>query len=65
MFLLFKTLSLFLTFFVMGPTFDKIYVDAYEPYSRGAMSFENALAWGEAEVLVVLFIVSIYRYRSA
>ena len=41
-------LSLFLTFFVMGPTFDKIYVDAYEPYSRGAMSFENALAKAEA-----------------
>jgi flagellar biosynthetic protein FliP len=41
-------LSLFLTFFVMGPTFDKIYVDAYEPYARGAISFENALVRAEA-----------------
>jgi flagellar biosynthetic protein FliP len=48
-------LSLFLTFFVMGPTFDKIYVDAYEPYSRGALSFENALA--KAEVPARAFMV--------
>ena len=27
-------LSLFLTFFVMGPTIDKVYADAYAPYSR-------------------------------
>jgi flagellar biosynthetic protein FliP len=48
-------LSLFLTFFVMGPTFDKIYVDAYEPYSRGALSFENALV--KAEVPARAFMV--------
>ena len=27
-------LSLFLTFFVMAPVFDKIYAEAYKPYSR-------------------------------
>ena len=48
-------LSLFLTFFVMGPTFDKVYVDAYEPYSRGAMSFEKALE--KAQVPVRSFMV--------
>lgn len=41
-------LSLFLTFFVMGPTFDKVYADAYQPYSTGAMTFEEALVKAEA-----------------
>lgn len=36
-------MSLFLTFFVMGPTFDKVYQEAYYPYSHGNMSFEQAL----------------------
>ena len=27
-------LSLFLTFFVMGPTIDKVYADAYQPTPR-------------------------------
>ena len=27
-------LSLFLTFFVMGPTFDRVYADAYLPYTQ-------------------------------
>ena len=40
-------LSLFLTFFVMGPTLDKVYQDAYLPYSTGAASFEQALEKGE------------------
>lgn len=40
-------LSLFLTFFVMGPTLDKVYADAYLPYSNGSMSFEQALANAE------------------
>lgn len=43
-------LSLFLTLFVMGPTFDRIYADAYEPYSRSAISFEQALAKAEAPI---------------
>jgi flagellar biosynthesis protein FliP len=39
-------LSLFLTLFVMGPTFDKIYADAYRPYSEQKMNFETALDKG-------------------
>ena len=41
-------LSLFLTFFVMGPTLDKVYQDAYLPYTTNAISFEQALSKGEA-----------------
>lgn len=40
-------LSLFLTFFVMGPTLDKVYNDAYLPYTKNSISFEQALANGE------------------
>ena len=43
-------LSLFLTFFVMGPTFDRIYEDAYQPYSKGTISFEQALEKGETPI---------------
>jgi flagellar biosynthetic protein FliP len=39
-------LSLFLTLFVMGPTFDKIYAEAYRPYSEQKMNFETALDRG-------------------
>ena len=31
-------LSLFLTLFVMGPTLDKVYADAYEPYTANAIT---------------------------
>ncbi len=41
-------LSLFLTFFVMGPTFDRVYQDAYVPYTTNAISFEQALDKAEA-----------------
>ena len=41
-------LSLFLTFFVMGPTLDKVYAEAYVPYSNGTLSFEQAVANAEA-----------------
>lgn len=40
-------LSLFLTFFVMGSTFDRIYDDAYLPLTKNTISFEQAL--GRAE----------------
>jgi flagellar biosynthetic protein FliP len=43
-------LSLFLTFFVMGPTLDRVYKEAYLPYSQNAMNFEQALEKGEAPV---------------
>ena len=39
-------LSLFLTFFVMAPTLDKVYTDAYKPYSEQRLSFEDAVARG-------------------
>ena len=40
-------LSLFLTMFVMGPTLDRVYQDAYQPYSQNAITFEQALERGE------------------
>lgn len=40
-------LSLFLTFFVMGPTLDKVYQDAYLPYSKNTITFEVALSNAE------------------
>lgn len=43
-------LSLFLTFFVMGPTLDRIYNEAYVPYSQNAMVFEQALEKAEAPI---------------
>ncbi len=41
-------LSLFLTFFVMGPTFDRVYSDAYLPYSKNLIPFERALEKAES-----------------
>lgn len=40
-------LSLFLTFFVMGPTLDKVYAEAYQPYAENRITFTEALARGE------------------
>ena len=40
-------LSLFLTFFVMGPTLDKVYNEAYLPYTNNGMPFEQALTKAE------------------
>ena len=40
-------LSLFLTFFVMGPTLDKVYNEAYLPYTQNSMPFEQALVKAE------------------
>jgi len=40
-------LSLFLTFFVMSPTLDKVYADAWLPYQANTISFSEALAKGE------------------
>ena len=41
-------LSLFLTMFVMGPTLDKVYQDAYLPYTQNSISFEQAIDKAEA-----------------
>ena len=39
-------ISLFLTFFVMSPTLDKIYQVAYQPFMEDKISFNDALARG-------------------
>lgn len=36
-------LALFLTFFIMSPTFDKIYKDAYVPFSEEKINMEDAI----------------------
>ena len=41
-------LSLFLTLFVLGPTLDRVYQDAYVPYTTNAIGFEEAAAKAEA-----------------
>lgn len=41
-------LSLFLTFFVMAPVLDRIYVDAYKPLSENQITMEVALERGAA-----------------
>jgi flagellar biosynthetic protein FliP len=41
-------LALFLTLFIMAPTLEKVYQDAYLPYSEGQIGFEQALARAEA-----------------
>lgn len=41
-------LSLFLTFFVMSPVFDKVHIDAYKPFSENKISAEQALERGVA-----------------
>lgn len=48
-------LSLFLTFFVMGPTFDRVYQEAYIPYTTNVLNFEQAL--GKAEVPMRQFML--------
>lgn len=48
-------LSLFLTLFVMGPTLDRVYQDAYVPYSTNQMQFEEAIQ--KAEVPMREFMV--------
>jgi len=39
-------LSLFLTFFVMSPVFDRIYQQAWQPYSAGTLPADQALQRG-------------------
>ena len=48
-------LSLFLTFFVMGPTFDRIYDEAYLPLTKNAITFNQALE--RADVPIRSFMV--------
>ncbi|MEY3201605.1 MAG: hypothetical protein RIR70_1155 [Pseudomonadota bacterium] len=39
-------LSLFLTFFIMSPVFERVHADAWQPYSQGKMGFEEAVNTG-------------------
>ena len=39
-------LSLFLTFFVMGPTLDRVYDNAYKPFAANEIAFDEALKRG-------------------
>jgi flagellar biosynthetic protein FliP len=39
-------LALFLTFFIMSPVLDKIYAEAYQPFSENKLSFEQAVEKG-------------------
>jgi flagellar biosynthetic protein FliP len=41
-------ISLFLTLFVMGPVFDRIYADAYQPLSENRITMMQALERGAA-----------------
>jgi flagellar biosynthetic protein FliP len=43
-------LSLFLTLFVMGPVFDKMYQDAYLPWSQNKISAGDAMARAEPPI---------------
>lgn len=43
-------LSLFLTFFVMGPTLDRIHEQAWKPYSANALTFEKAVEKAEVPI---------------
>ncbi|MDE2369313.1 MAG: flagellar type III secretion system pore protein FliP [Burkholderiales bacterium] len=47
-------LSLFLTFFVMAPTFDKIYTEAYAPYAAGTLAADKAFEAGVAPLRVFM-----------
>jgi len=40
-------LSLFLTFFVMSPTFDRVYDNAYKPFTENRINAEEAFKRGE------------------
>jgi len=43
-------LSLFLTFFIMGPVFDRVHTDALKPYMAGEITSETALERATAPV---------------
>ena len=55
-------LSLFLTFFIMGPVFDRVHTDALKPYLDGKMSSADAL--DRATVPVKEFMLKQTRMRD-
>ena len=48
-------LALFLTLFIMGPTLDRVYKDAYVPYTENKLAFNDAL--GRAEDPIKTFML--------
>jgi flagellar biosynthetic protein FliP len=48
-------LALFLTMFIMGPTFDKVYQDAYLPFSQNKISQDDALLKAAAPMREFMF----------
>src|SRR5260221_8343530 len=45
-------LSLFLTLFGMGPTLDRVYQEAYVPYTTNAVTFEQAIEKADRKSVV-------------
>jgi flagellar biosynthetic protein FliP len=43
-------LALFLTFFVMGPVFDRVYTEAYQPLSDNKITMQQALEKGSVPI---------------
>ena len=46
-------ISLFLTFFIMAPTFNKIYSSVSEPYNAGEMNLNEAIETGGDELKIL------------
>jgi flagellar biosynthetic protein FliP len=55
-------ISIFLTVFIMWPTFDAIYTNSVQPLAAGELSVENA--YREAEAPLRLFMYSQMRYNQ-
>ena len=54
-------LALFLTFFIMSPVIDKIYTDAYQPFSEDKISMQVALEKGAQSEPAYLSIQKVAR----
>jgi flagellar biosynthetic protein FliP len=48
-------ISLFLTLFIMWPTFSTMYENAFRPLSRGEMNFENAYREAEGPLRIFMY----------
>lgn len=48
-------LALFLTFFIMAPTWQAVYQDAVQPYLQGELAFQEALQQGQEPIRRFMF----------
>jgi flagellar biosynthetic protein FliP len=48
-------IALFLTLFIMWPTFEEIYTDAFVPFSNGDLTFEQMYEEAEAPIRLFMF----------